>query len=570
MPVNPSFLATPPTPADAQAIRYYYLRNFQFALAWLGERYGDLLEAQEVAFLAGFGALPQASQALLVRMLMRKGPVFRSSALVYEEIGCPLAASRPLVQAGWVDDDPILAFDDAVRLLRRAEVVALLAAQAAGKGNAGSASKGWTKARMVEALRLHDPQPAPWRRWRGDSDDVLLDVRVAPLVERLRLMFFGNLRQEWSEFVLADLGIFQYERVQFERSSRAFDKRSDVDAYLRLHALRQRFDDGAQAAQLLPEAMREECATAWVNRRRDKLLFGIGRQLEREQRWDEALQAYDAGAHAQARHRAMRVMELRGQHDAALAAALKAVAAPRDDAEAQLLQRLVRRLQRALGHTAPRAKAAPGVPVIVLDVHKAATPQRVELLARAHLAQAHAPVFYVENTLVNSLFGLLCWQALFQPLPGAFFHPFQRGPADLHFPEFVPMRAAAFDACLARLDDGSHCDAIRANYRDKAGLQSPFVYWDTIDEALLDMALHCVPAAHLKLWFRRILADIRANGSGLPDLVQFWPAEQRYELIEVKGPGDRLQDNQRRWMAYNTAHGIPVKVCHVRWAEQAQ
>ena len=25
----------------------------------------------------------------------------------------------------------------------------------------------------------------------------------------------------------------------------------------------------------------------------------------------------------------------------------------------------------------------------------------------------------------------------------------------------------------------------------------------------------------------------------VPDLIRFWPAERRYELIEVKGPGDR-------------------------------
>jgi hypothetical protein len=78
-----------------------------------------------------------------------------------------------------------------------------------------------------------------------------------------------------------------------------------------------------------------------------------------------------------------------------------------------------------------------------------------------------------------------------------------------------------------------------------------------------------LPAAHLKLWFERLLRDIRGNRSGLPDLIRFWPAERRYELIEVKGPGDRLQDNQIRWLAYCAQHGMPVRVLDVRWAEQA-
>jgi hypothetical protein len=37
-------------------------------------------------------------------------------------------------------------------------------------------------------------------------------------------------------------------------------------------------------------------------------------------------------------------------------------------------------------------------------------------------------------------------------------------------------------------------------------------------------------------------------------------------MIEVKGPGDRLQDNQIRWLHYFAEHGIPVAVCYVQWA----
>jgi hypothetical protein len=40
-------------------------------------------------------------------------------------------------------------------------------------------------------------------------------------------------------------------------------------------------------------------------------------------------------------------------------------------------------------------------------------------------------------------------------------------------------------------------------------------------------------------------------------------------MIEVKGPGDRLQDNQRHWLDYCHSVDIPVTVCHVRWAQAA-
>jgi elongation factor G len=84
-------------------------------------------------------------------------------------------------------------------------------------------------------------------------------------------------------------------------------------------------------------------------------------------------------------------------------------------------------------------------------------------------------VFYVENALINSLFGLLCWPAVFMALPGAFFHPFQSGPADLGTPDFTLRRAAAFDACLARLDDGSYraLDAAQDSHVHLAPLPFP-------------------------------------------------------------------------------------------------
>jgi hypothetical protein len=176
-------------------------------------------------------------------------------------------------------------------------------------------------------------------------------------------------------------------------------------------------------------------------------------------------------------------------------------------------------------------------------------------------------VFYVENALINALFGLLCWPAIFSAIPGAFFHPFHRGPADLHSADFFHRREAAFRLCLAQLDSGAYLATIRAAFAQKCGIQSPFVAWEALSVELIELALACIPALHLKKWFERILLDIKANRSGFPDLIQFWPAERRYDMIEVKGPGDRLQDNQLRWIEYCAAHQMPISVCYLQWAE---
>ena len=74
---------------------------------------------------------------------------------------------------------------------------------------------------------------------------------------------------------------------------------------------------------------------------------------------------------------------------------------------------------------------------------------------------------------------------------------------------------------------------------------------------------------YLPGWFRRLLQDIKANRTGMPDLIQFYPAQRSYRMIEVKGPGDRLQDNQLRWLDFCAEPGMPVMVSYVQWAEDS-
>ncbi|WP_251865196.1 VRR-NUC domain-containing protein [Achromobacter sp. Marseille-Q4962] len=539
--------------------RYYYLHNFQRALAWIEARCADLLDEAERGFLSSFAALPPLSQALLVRLLMRRGPWFRASRLAYEEIPAIAEAAAPLLAAGWLAADDPMTLEELFALSTKAELAPLCA-------EAGLDPGSMRKADLLAALQARAPAPRRYAEWRADAD-IAWKVRAAALCERLRLMFFGNLRQDWSEFVLADLGVFQYEQVPLDRAARAFQSRADIDCYLALAACREAVDDGADVASLLRAL--DACASAnpWLEQRRAKVLLRLGQRCEREGDWGNAEGVYAQCAYPGARHRLVRVRERMGRHEAALALALQALRAPEDETEAQRLARMLPRLRRALGLAERPAGGVPGLAREDVSLPRCGA-ARVEEQLRAHLHRDEAPVHYVENTLINALFGLLCWPAVFAPVPGAFFHPFQRGPADLDAPDFHARRRPLFDACLAALDDGSYRDVILRRHAEKAGIQSPFVSWAALTEPLLRLALDCIAAPHLKLYFQRLARDVRNNRSGLPDLIRFWPSEKRYELIEVKGPGDRLQDNQIRWLRYCAEHGLPARVCHVTWQEE--
>jgi tetratricopeptide (TPR) repeat protein len=545
---------------------FYYLTNFRFVLDWVGERHADLLSADERDFLDQFDTLPRSSQALLVRMVMRKGELFRLSKLRYAEVGDSATAMTPLITLGWVDDQPALGIDELFNQLRLAELRHILADEIRAAGlNASSA-----KTVLYDTLAGRFTKAAALQTWWPNAPDRVVRLTVMDICDRLRLMFFGNLRQDWAEFVLTELGLQRFETVPFTPHSRAFQSRHEVDTYLALHYLRQRLDEGELPAELHPEVP-PPSDNRWLATRRARLLLQLGREAERRGESALALTLYGDAGSSEARVRQLRVLERLGEHQAAFELATQALESSPNETERQALARILPRLRRRL--------KLPVVPRDIEPTHERwdlvlPGPQGVERAVAQALSEPQAPVYYVENSLITGLFGLLCWSAIFAPLPGAFFHPFHNGPADLYRDDFVARRRDAFDACLARLEDGSYREVIQATWREKFGLASPFVHWPIVDEALVELALECIPAEHLRACFERLLGDLKANRAGLPDLIQLMPdapeGTPRYRMIEVKGPGDRLQDNQRRWLTFFHRHEIPVAVCYVCWADSAE
>lgn len=536
---------------------FYYLENFRQVLGWIGQRYDDLLNEEERSFIADFAQLPQPAQALLVRMVMRKGVLFRASKLVYVEIGDARQAVAPLLACGWVDDQPHLDLPALFALLRKDELSQCFKAH----GVKSTEKKADLLARLLPVFEHIQPLD----HWFSGVDEVIFALQVMPLCDRLRLLYFGNLYQEWSEFVLADLGIYRYEKVEFSLESRGINQREDIDTCLNLHSCRQALDEAEQLEELAIQALAIQTLNPWLSMRRAKLLFQIGQQAERQQAWPLALSVYAQSSYPGARVRRVRVLERGEQYAEAMALLQEAQATPENDEETQHLLRIQPRLLKKLGQGGGVKRKIRAV--TRLDLSVAPMPDHsVERLIQQHLAEEGSEVHYVENALVNSLFGLLCWPAIFAPLPGAFFHPFHSAPSDLYSPDFYQRRAALFEECLSQLDDERYLTVIRDTYVNKLGLQSPFVFWGTLTPELLEQALHCLPSSHLKRWFRRLLQDIKANRTGMPDLIQFYPEQRRYRMIEVKGPGDRLQDNQLRWLDFCAEHEMPVVVCYVQWA----
>ncbi len=536
---------------------FYYLNNFRTVLASLERRYWPLLTGEEREFIRRFAVLPESSCALLVRMIMRRGPCFRASRLEYPEIGDVASAAAPLSRIAWLEE-PILDVAALQRLLTKAELA----------GNLGLPRHmcRLSNPQLLDVLREQYPEARPFHGWCPHSIDRVFSPVVKPLAERFRLMFFGNFHQDWTTFVLSELGINSYETVPVHTAP--FRTRAHIEAFCQMHHCRQALEEGARLEDIearIPPAITD---SDWLEEHRQRLLLQVAAAYERIKNPARALAVLSNCRYRGARMRTVRVLERLLEWQAASDLGQLADADPESEAERQQIRRVLPRLNRKLGITRERKAELPQVASFEVYLDAARDGRALEFQVRDHLqSQEEAPcsVHYVENGLINSLFGLLCWDAVFAPISGSFFHDYQFGPADLESPYFYERRRDRFGECFKELESGRYKDIIRRRFILKAGIQAPFVAWGLLSARLLECALECFPASHLRLWFEWIVRDVVDNRTGFPDLVQFWMSERRYRMVEVKGPGDRLQDNQRRFLEFCGEHEMPALVCRVSW-----
>ncbi len=527
----------------------YYLQNFRTVVDGVWARYDDLLTIEERERLARFRRLSADAQMLYVRLLSRKGAWFRADKLNYSEIGDVPRAATELTAAGLLEIDGEIPSDELGRLLTKPEIRRLYPDM--------PASTGMRKADLVAEM-AERPRPAlPFHIYR---------VRGNGLWDVLNLLFFGTLRQDLTEFILVDLGIVRYEAYELTRRDRPFQSREQVDAWLRFGELRERHRQrreagDLQAAVAVAKALPGSYPWRRLERKRQRLINRIARDLERLDRLEEAQALYAQTDQPPSRERRTRVLAKLGRLDEALELDEAMRAAPRSEAEAEAAERLHRQLRRQRGERVPRPQPT------AFPRRKLTLPpsdQSVEWATLAHFEAEGWVGYYCENRLLNGLFGLAFWDIIFTPQPDAFHNRFQRGPADMFTPDFVTQRQDPIERRLSELENASAWAELVATYDHKWGLANHWVRWEALPRELVARAVATIPAEILAGLMQRLLFDPRANRRGHPDLMLFAGAD--YCWVEVKGPGDQLQPHQARWLAEFERLGANYLVCDVEFA----
>lgn len=579
----------------------YYLDNFQKLIGFVYEHYADLLTDEEKLFYPDFQKLSPEAQRLYVRMISRKGPYFRSDKLNYEEIPDISSTLQLLKNSEFAAINPSIEPSLFYNLLLRDELLQLgeecpppdprqrgrfetaISLQQEEfdlqpcthstktvfpllRGLGGGKLKKMTKPELVQYLTENvDIESAyeivsQWFSW-------VEPLRMSELLI-YRLCFFGNLRQDLTEFVLLDLGMIRYENYEIHQEDRYFQNRVLLDKTLQMILLRELQEDILASNdvesffryyQMLPPHDNEP----GLMRRHSRIANNLARQLERLGEPDKAIELYDKSILPPARERKARILAKLNRIEESLQLCDAISQAPLNEEELEFAEGFSHRLKKKHGiDTKPALQIAVNNEVLVIEDK---TEENVELQTAAYLQKQGYQAFYVENHLFVGLFGLAFWDIIFMPLRGAFFNLYQRGPKGLFSSDFRQQRQREIEERLELIrNDEAWPEMVKKTYQEKNGISNYLIYWPNFDENLFELSLNRIPRKHLANIFDRLSYDLKNNATGFPDLIIF-PPDEGYELIEVKGPGDRVQKNQKRWMKYFNEFGVPYRVIHVKY-----
>jgi len=541
----------------------YYLDNVHTLFEHVSRVYGDILEIEQIEFLDNFAGLSPDAKKLCIRLLNRSHDCYRRGKLNYSEIGSLEAAVAELEQRGLLEINGEI---DRAMLLSLFTLPELRALIGDGLSEPGKLRRAELEDRLLEL----DDDNFFTRLKRSDD---LLQLRCRDQYLLCQMLFFGNLNQSMTDFVLNDLGLYQFEDYLIDPEHRPYRSTLEIQQHWLLYQMQTLFElgDTADRKQLreIGRSIPDDIDTlAPGYRKSERLRYEVARQLERIGDLSSADKLYRQCQLPPSRERRARIYDQRGKHRAALELCEQIIAQPLDEQELQFAcgfaARLIKRHDFDAMESVEQLRITHQPQIIDLELEFQDSVEIAVTEFHNNLDPAgHCD--YVENSLFNGVLGLLLWEVVFAPLPGAFYNPFQYRPSDFYAHDFSNRRQRLLDQVWDSI--GSNRDIwrlVKKRWRQKQGLMNPFVNWQDVDLDLIEHALERIEHAHWRAIFSRILRDLRNNRAGFPDLVHF-PSAGGYCLIEVKGPGDSLQKNQQRWMQYFHEHDIPHQLTRVTW-----
>ena len=511
----------------------YYASNLSFVVDFVLSRNSHLIAFTHLTGLTTFVGLSEPAKRLFSRLLIRRGPVFLISSLSYEEIPDLTSAIRELEASGLVDSKGVsgeallrkLTKDqicDGFPLVQRSPTKKMLIAQILSN---------YSDQRIIDIVnRFH-----PWIRIANSETWTLL-----------RILFFGNRHRDWSSFITEDLGQTKWEQVLL--MGPLFEDAGQFLTHLRLielSELSKRCMDYVGLAREISAELTQLEQKERNDRYFKKAALALGKFFERQASWKEAIATYDLIKVHPARERQIRIykkLQMDRQRDVLLNSIL---VRPYSALELQFAKRMV----------GEKSKLPP------TSVEKLNAKQdSIENYAMKHFFCSAKWIMHCENAFFRALVGLIYWPAIFAPLRSAFTNPYQAAPNDLFHEGFFIDREQLIEGLEHQLsDDASFLQHVTGVYYEKQGISNRLVSWSLFERISIEEWLKAIPVQVLRNVSSFLIRNLSDFKSGIPDLFVCY-GEEEFELVEIKGPTDRLQPQQQAWFDVFPELGIPARV----------
>ncbi|MBR0925180.1 VRR-NUC domain-containing protein [Bradyrhizobium diazoefficiens] len=508
---------------------YYYLDHFAEMLGFVQRTYASVLGPEHHAFIARFEGLPRDARCLLVRMINRRGAIFNRSLFSYPEIDDVERAASDLTAAGHARE--LGEADYAAFVSSLPKDILVTGAQAAGRGDV---RKSWSKPKFIDYYLQSIPFSAAAQHCGARNFIALYGTRP---IEFLLYLYFGKTEVSLKNFALRDLGILRTNR-ETSFSARFTDAEEALASFHYSQVL-DSLEDGSETAHrraAIDVLAGPTCTTQFAADLRSRAAHQTGLFFEKAGESDLARQLYRAGPSPDCNERLVRLLYNRGDKAEAEALLQRMIDDPASDGEHLFATDFYARKfgGRRTGLYTELLRS--GRTITVDDTHRG----NPEAGVAGVLRREGTKVFFTENVLWHTLFGLLFWDELFEStrVPSGF----DWLPHCLKDRSFRRLFAATIDEKLAALASGTALPLILRTVAARWGRPNGIFSWDHVQVEALRALLEGTDPAGVSKIVRSMCDDFRGTRDGFPDLMLVHGGKASF--MEVKAEGDVIRRNQ--------------------------
>lgn len=538
----------------------YYLAHFRELIEFVTSKCMHLLEPKHSEFINKINQLDEQSQCMLARVYSRKPYLVQAQSLTYEEITSPHQAIYTLKKAGILFEPNEQHYSQLLAHLTKPALLELLSNYPDQISYKKSAAKGALVDSAREFFKSCPHELAPL------YSQYVINNR-SDYYEYFEFLFAGKLSSgdvnHQNRFVMRDLGLTATREGHSESLSR-FETKAEAQSNYLLNRYRLAFKnitDESDYVALAPQVLVQAAYGAIAVALKNKLLVQLFKQLKNTNS-ELAFSLLEGCVDDSEAHEIQIREQYRLGNKQWVKARLEAIIENplTDDLLYFADDFLMRKFNK---QTRSRLSTMLADTQCVLEIDELYRGE-VEQGVNDYYTGQGMQVFNTENTLWQSLFGLVFWHELFIDTPYPPCNEFDIYPQVLRLGNFYAAQPAQINERLAQCQTPQAllklvCKNAAQYFDQPNGL---FKWHNELLQPLEALILNS-PIEALITHLTNMSKHYLQLKDGYPDLMVIHNGKVHFE--EVKAPGDKLRRNQLTTIDNLKSSGFEVHIAVVKW-----